>query len=156
MHWGICEIGLLVVSDSGNDLLLDHCQAITEPILTFSIGLLGTNFSRIWIKTQTFSFKKIHLKTLSAKCQSFCPDFNVLNTTTQVRIIPSQHMPKFSKHYPVINVECSRLILAFHWTNPTLRLLPGILFISQGCRHDSSRYVYNFIIQFGTKVWLHV
>ena len=30
------------------------------------IGLLGTNFSEIWIKIQSFAFNKIHFKMLSA------------------------------------------------------------------------------------------
>ena len=42
------------------------------------IGPLGTNFSEILIQIYTFSFKKIHLKRLSAKCQPFCLALNVL------------------------------------------------------------------------------
>ena len=38
-----------------------------------------TNFSEIWIKIQTFSFSKMHLKMFSAKCQPFCSGLNVLN-----------------------------------------------------------------------------
>ena len=34
-----------------------------------SIGPLGTNFNRIRIETQNFSFKEMPLKMLSAKCQ---------------------------------------------------------------------------------------
>ena len=36
-----------------------------------SIGHLGTNFSEILIKTQNFSFTKMHLKILSAKWRPF-------------------------------------------------------------------------------------
>ena len=42
------------------------------------IGNLGTNFSKILIKTDTFSFNKIHLKLSSAKWQPFCLSLNVL------------------------------------------------------------------------------
>ena len=42
------------------------------------IGCLGTNFSEILIKIQTFSFKKMYLKMLSGKCQPFCFGLNVL------------------------------------------------------------------------------
>ena len=42
------------------------------------IGPLETNFSEILIKIHTFSFKKIHLKMLSAKWRPFCLDLNVL------------------------------------------------------------------------------
>ena len=43
------------------------------------IGPLGANFSAILIGFQTFSFKKMHLKMLSAKWHPFCPGLNVLN-----------------------------------------------------------------------------
>ena len=43
------------------------------------IGRLGTNFSEIFIAIQTFSFKKMHLKMLSAKCCLFRLSLNVLN-----------------------------------------------------------------------------
>ena len=39
---------------------------------------LGTNFSEILIGIQTFSFKKMYLKMLSAKWQPFCLGLNVL------------------------------------------------------------------------------
>ena len=42
------------------------------------IGPLGTNFSEILIKIHKFPFKKMHLKTSSAKCWSFCLGLNVL------------------------------------------------------------------------------
>ena len=38
-----------------------------------SIGPLGTNFSKIEIKIQNFSFGKKHLKISSAKWRPFCP-----------------------------------------------------------------------------------
>ena len=38
-----------------------------------SIGPLGTNFSKILIKIQNFSFTKMHLKLSSAKQWPFCP-----------------------------------------------------------------------------------
>ena len=42
---------------------------------------LGTNFSEILIEIQTFSFKKMHLKLLSAKMASICVGLNVLMST---------------------------------------------------------------------------
>ena len=42
------------------------------------IGPLGTNFSEILIGIQTFSFKKLHLKTSSAKWRLFCLGLNEL------------------------------------------------------------------------------
>ena len=38
-----------------------------------SIEPLGTKFSEILIKIQTFSFTKMHLKIASVKWQPFCP-----------------------------------------------------------------------------------
>ena len=42
------------------------------------IGPLGTNFSDILIEIHTFSFKEMHLKTLSGKWWPFCLGLNVL------------------------------------------------------------------------------
>ena len=47
------------------------------------IWTLGTNISEIVSKIHTFSFKKMHLKMLSAKWQPICPGLNVLNTQIQ-------------------------------------------------------------------------
>ena len=46
-----------------------------------SIGLLGTNFSEIWIEILTFSFKKMRLKMSSVKWRPFCLGLNVLTNT---------------------------------------------------------------------------
>ena len=43
------------------------------------IGTLGTNCSEILSETDAFSFKKMHLKTLSVKWRPFCFDLNVLS-----------------------------------------------------------------------------
>ena len=43
------------------------------------IWILGTNFSGTLIEIHIFSFKKIHLQMLSAKCRPFCLSLNVLN-----------------------------------------------------------------------------
>ena len=42
------------------------------------IGPLGTNFSKIRIEIQTFSFRKMHLKKSSVKWRPFCLGLNVL------------------------------------------------------------------------------
>ena len=67
----------LVGSDNG--LLHGWCQAIiwtNAGILL--IWPLGTNFSEILIKTHTLSFKKMHFKMSSGKCQPSCLGLNVL------------------------------------------------------------------------------
>ena len=81
-HWGrvthIC-IGNLTIIGSDNGLSPGRHQAIiwiNAGIL--SIRTLGTKFSEILIYIHTFSFKKMHLKMSSGKCQPFCLGLNVL------------------------------------------------------------------------------
>ena len=77
-HWGRVTHKLTIIG-SDNGLSPERHQAI---ILTSAgillIGPLGTNFSEISIKIQTFSLKKIRLKMSSAKCRPFCHGLNVL------------------------------------------------------------------------------
>ena len=82
-HWGrvmhIC-IGKQTIIGSDNGLSPGRHQAIIwtdAGILLF--GPLGTNFSEISIKIQTFSFTKMCLKVSSAKWRPFCLGPNVLN-----------------------------------------------------------------------------
>ena len=82
-HWSrvthIC-IGKLTIIGSDNGLSPERRQAIiwtNAGILL--IGPLGTNFSEILIGIQIFSFKKMHLKILSAKWHPFCLGFNELS-----------------------------------------------------------------------------
>ena len=84
-HWGqvthICVSNLIIGSDNG--LPPGRRQAIiwtNAGILL--IGPLGTNFSEISIGIQTFSFKKLHLKTSSAKWRLFCLGLNELTHLT--------------------------------------------------------------------------
>ena len=84
-HWGrvthICVDDVTIIG-SGNGLSPVRRQAIiwtNAGILL--IGPLGTNSSEISIGIQTFSFKKLHLKTSSAKWCLFCLGFNELTNT---------------------------------------------------------------------------
>ena len=85
-HWGrvthIC-VGSLTIIGSENGLSPDWRQAIiwTNAVILL-IGTLGTNFSEILSKIYTFSFKKMHLKTLSAKLRPFSLGLNVLTWLT--------------------------------------------------------------------------
>ena len=92
-HWGwvtlIC-IGRLTIIGSDNGLSPGQLQAIiwtNAGILL--IPTLWTNFSEILSKIYTFSFKKMHLKMLSAKPRPFCLCLNLLTV---------RHMPQKS-HY---------------------------------------------------------
>ena len=82
-HWGqvthIC-VGKPTTIGSDNGLSPGRRQDIIWTIAgILLIGPLGTNFSEILIKIQTFSFKKMHLKMSSAKWRPFCLGLNVLN-----------------------------------------------------------------------------
>ena len=67
----IC-VSKLAIIGSDSDLSPGWRQAFTF------IGSVGTNFSEILSKIHTFTFKKIHLKTSSAKWRPFSPGLNVL------------------------------------------------------------------------------
>ena len=87
-HWGwvthIC-VSKLTIIGSDNGLLPERRQVIiwTNDGISL-IGPLGTNFSEISIKIQTFSLKKMRLKISSVKCCSFRLGLNVLNSTQQI------------------------------------------------------------------------
>ena len=82
-HWGrvthIC-VSKLTIIGSYNGLAPGRRQTIiwtNDGMLL--IGPLGTNFSEILIRIQTFSFKKMHLKMSSAKWRPPCLGLNVSN-----------------------------------------------------------------------------
>ena len=83
-------------SDNGLSPLW-HQAIIQTNAGLLSIGLLGTNFSEILIKIQTFSFTKMHLKLSSAKWQPFCPrgdDFRLMSSW--VLCIPGSYVLQVS------------------------------------------------------------
>ena len=82
-HWGqvthLC-ISKLTIIGSYNGLSPSQRQAIiwtNAGIL--SIGPLGMDFSEILMEIDTFSFKKMRLKILSAKWRPSCLGLNVLS-----------------------------------------------------------------------------
>ena len=104
-HWGrvthIC-VSKLTIIGSDNGLWPGRRQTIiwtNDGILL--IKPLGTNFSEILSEIHTFSFKKMHLKTSSAKWRPFCLGLNVLiaqvcyhydwNLFLRVKLKRSQH-----------------------------------------------------------------
>ena len=81
-HWGLMThvcISKLTNIGSDNGLSPGWCQAIiwTNAGILF-IGILGTNFSEILSEIHVFSFKRMHLKMLSAKWPQLCLCLNVL------------------------------------------------------------------------------
>ena len=100
-HWGrvthIC-ISKLTIIGSDDGLSPDRRQAIiwtNDGMLL--IAPLGTNFSEILIEILTFSFKKMHLKVLSAKWRPFCLGLNVL---THCGLVISYDYTDLGQHWP--------------------------------------------------------
>ena len=90
-HWSrvthICVSKLNTIG-SDNGLSPGRRQAIIWTIDgILLIGPLGTNFSEILIGIQTFSFKKLHLKTSSAKWRLFCLGLNQLTSSFRMRTL---------------------------------------------------------------------
>ena len=80
VHWWTYASVNQVSIGSDNGLLPIWCQAINQNNAgLLSIWPLGTNFSEIWIKTQNFSFMKMHLNVSSAKWHLFCSGGDGLN-----------------------------------------------------------------------------
>ena len=81
-HWGwVMHIWVSKLTIIGSDIGLSperRQSIIWTNAGMLLIGPLGINFSKILIKIQTFSLKKMHLKMLSAKRHPFCLGLNVL------------------------------------------------------------------------------
>ena len=75
MHMCISEL-IIIGSDNGSSPW--HQAIIKTNAGKLLIGTLGTNFSEILSEIHTFSFKKICLKTSSAKWRPFCLGLNEL------------------------------------------------------------------------------
>ena len=82
-HWG----QVMHINGSNNGLSSVWCQAIIRSNAgLLLIGLIGTNFSEIVIKTQQFSLKKINFTMVYAKWP-FCLSLNVLTHWGRVTYI---------------------------------------------------------------------
>ena len=95
-HWGrvthMC-VGNLAIIGPDDGLSPSRCQAIiwTNAGILF-IAPCETNFSEILIGIQMCSFKKMHLKMLSAKWRPFSLGFNVLSVChkiIRIRLFPT-------------------------------------------------------------------
>ena len=101
-HWGrvthICVAKLTIIA-SDNGLSPGRRKAIiwTNAGLLL-IGPLGTTLNEILIEIHTFSFKKMHLKTSSAKWCPFCLGPNVLTVIIHILSVIQAQMNK-NTHY---------------------------------------------------------
>ena len=89
-HWGrvmhICIVKLTMIG-SNNGLSPGRRQAIIwTNARILLIGPLGTNFSEILIGIQTITFKKMHLKMLSAIWRPFCLGLDMLTEWVRHRV----------------------------------------------------------------------
>ena len=116
----IC-VGKQTIIGSDNGLSPGRRQAIiwtNAGILL--IGPLGTNFSEISIKIQTFSFTKMCLKVSSAKWRPFCLGLNVLrqdavieqNITNDNALRRNIYMDEIS-----VSIVVTHLYFDFYWNN---------------------------------------
>ena len=84
-HWGRVKYiyaslnWVIIGSDNGLSPVRRQAIIWTKAGILL-IWPLGTNFSEILIGIQTFSFKKLHLKTSSAKWRLFCLCLNELSS----------------------------------------------------------------------------
>ena len=92
-QWRVC-VSKLTIIGSDNGLSPGRRLAIiwTRAGILL-IGTLGTNFREMLSGIHTFSFKKMHLKTSSAKRRPFCLGLNVLIGHWGINII---NMQRFS------------------------------------------------------------
>ena len=94
----IYALATYITIGSDNGLSPIWCQAIIwTNVRVLSIGPMGTNFSEISIKIQTFSFKKMHFKMSSAKCQPSCLSLNVSMKSGSNRMIREIFSVKFTQ-----------------------------------------------------------
>ena len=110
IHWGrVTHIwaSKLSIIGSGNGLAPTRRQAIiwtNHGILL--IRPLGTNFSEKINEVHIFSFKKMHLKMSSAKCQPFCLDLNVLmKVICTSKNYACKHEMHFDSHFMIASIS---------------------------------------------------
>ena len=76
----MCTSVRWAIISSGNGMAPNRCQAIawTNDVFLLIRCLQIVNFNEILIEFQTFSFEKMQLKMLYAKCRPFCLGPNAL------------------------------------------------------------------------------
>ena len=118
-HWGrvthIC-VSKLTIFGSDNGLSPEWHQAnIWTNAGILLIGTLGTNFSEILSEIHAFSFKKMHLKTSSAKRRPFCLGLNMLKWYLSIEYIPpAGGYEKYIHlwHMELVSLRCNRNLIS--------------------------------------------
>ena len=103
----------LTIIGSDNGLSPDRHQAIIWTNAgIFLIGLSWTNFSRIFIKSQIFSFKENHLEMLSGKWRTFCPGLNVISRCLNylLHFLPQLIVSTFGGMYPLLEPQLNVIL----------------------------------------------
>ena len=117
-------VSKLTIIGSDNGLLPGRRHAI----IWTNTGILlirtsGTNFSEILSEIHTFSFKKMHLKMLSAKWRQFCLSLNVLSPKCkltlcmlcQVRMVwPSMNNVMHADVPVIVAIRSSAHVVSIH------------------------------------------
>ena len=107
----ICVRKLTIIG-SDNGLSPERHQAnIWTNAGILLIGALGTNFSENVSEINTFSFKKMHLKTSSAKRRPFCLGLNVLIQSNQSTVFVTEYIhARLHPHYDMHGwtIRCHR------------------------------------------------
>ena len=118
-HWGrathIC-VSKLTIIGSDNGLSPGRHQAniwINDGVLLIW-PLLGTNFSEIFSKIHSFPFKKMHLKTSSAKWRPFCLGLNVL-MAAQCITFPNEEEQNFRVKSVAVITRCNKTWECIHY-----------------------------------------
>ena len=113
--WGThISVSKLTIISLDNGLSLGQRQAIiwtNAGILLF--GPLGTTFSQILIKIQTFSLTKICLKMLSAKCCPFRLSLNVITHQGQVTHRCVSKVGQYWLRWWLVACRCQAIVSAY-------------------------------------------
>ena len=92
----ICSVDNVIIGLGDGLLLAWHPAIIWTNADLLAIWPLLKNFNEIMIKIQAFSFKKMQLKMLSAKCWPYCLGLKVLThkQLEMLRSVPNTLAPK--------------------------------------------------------------
>ena len=158
----ICVCNLTIIGPD-NGLSPGRRQAIiwtTAGILL--IGPWGTNFSEILISIHTFSFKKIHLKMLTAKWRPSCLGLNVLKqhkkkTSWDIFQITPMQLPWYHAINHVLKANMDQPLRWYcfeavsQWTNSIFKAVQNLFHFGA----TSIRRLWKLIFHDGVIKWKH-